>query len=36
VDRREVGDPHMLEQPQHRQLALLIDERVVGEDGEVE
>jgi hypothetical protein len=32
----EVGYPDMLEQPQDRKLALLIDEGVVGQDREIE
>jgi hypothetical protein len=36
MHRREVGHPDMLEQPEHRQLALLVDEGVVCQDGEVE
>ena len=36
VNRRELGHPHMLEQAQDGELALLIDQGVVGEDGKVE
>ena len=36
VHGRELGHPHMLEQAQHGELALLINQGVVGEDGEVE
>jgi hypothetical protein len=36
VDRREVGDPDVLEDAEHAELALLVDEGVVGEDGEVD
>jgi hypothetical protein len=36
MDRRKCRHPDVLKQPQDRQLALLVDEGVVGEDGEVE
>jgi hypothetical protein len=36
MDRRKLRDPDVLEQSQHRQLALLVDQGVVGEDGEIE
>ncbi len=36
VHRRELLHPDVLEDAQHRQLAGLIDNRVVGDDGEVE
>jgi hypothetical protein len=36
ADRREVGDPDMLKDAEHAQLALLIDEGIVGDEGEVE
>ena len=36
MDRRELGDPDMLEDPQDRKLSLLIDEGVVGKNREVE
>lgn len=36
MDRRKAGHPDVLEEAQHRELALLIDQRVVGEDGEIE
>ena len=36
VDRRELGHPDMLEQPQDRELALLVDQGVISQDGEVE
>jgi hypothetical protein len=32
----EAGDPDVLEEPQHGQLALLVDQGVIGEDGEIE
>jgi hypothetical protein len=36
IHRREVREPHVLEHAQHAQLTLLIDEGVVGNDGEIE
>src|SRR4029077_19137500 len=36
VHRRELLHPDVLEDAQHRELAGLIDDRVVGDDGEVE
>jgi hypothetical protein len=36
MDRREIGDPDVLEDPQDGELSLLVDEGVVGEDREVE
>jgi len=36
VHRGKVGNPDVLKETQHRQLALLIDEGVVGEDREIE
>jgi hypothetical protein len=32
----ESGDPHVLEDAQDRELALLVDERVVGDDREID
>src|SRR5690349_6062880 len=36
VHRRELLHPDVLENPQHRELAGLIDDCVIGDDGEVE
>jgi hypothetical protein len=36
MHRREALDPDMLEDAQHAQLAVLVDQRVVGEDREVD
>jgi hypothetical protein len=36
VHRREALDPDMLEDSQYAQLAVLVDERVVGQDCEVD
>ena len=36
MDRREIGDPDVLEDPQDGELSLLVDEGVVGENREVE
>jgi hypothetical protein len=36
TDGRKVGEPHVLEDAQHAQLALLIDQRVVRDEREVE
>ena len=36
MDRGEVGHPDVLEDAQHGELALLVDQGVVGEDREVE
>jgi hypothetical protein len=36
ADRRETGEPDVLEDAQHAQLALLVDQGVVGDDGEIE
>jgi hypothetical protein len=36
VHRRKIREPHVLEHAQHAQLALLIDQGVVGNDGEIE
>jgi hypothetical protein len=36
VHRRELGDPDVLEEAEHRELALLVDQGVVREDREVE
>jgi hypothetical protein len=36
TDRREVGDPDMLKDAKHTQLALLIDEGIIGDQGKVE
>jgi hypothetical protein len=33
---REPDDPYVLEDPQDRELALLIDQRVIGEDREID
>jgi hypothetical protein len=35
VHRREVGQPHVLEHAEHAELALLIDEGVIGNNGEI-
>jgi hypothetical protein len=32
----EIGQPHMLEDAEHAQLALLVDQGIVGDDGEIE
>jgi hypothetical protein len=36
MHRREAGHPDVLEQPQHGQLALLVNQRVIGQDREIE
>jgi hypothetical protein len=36
MDRGEIGDPDVLEHAQDGELPLLVDERVIGENGEVE
>jgi hypothetical protein len=36
ADRREAGNPHVLKDAQHAELALLVDQGVVRDDGEVE
>lgn len=36
VDRRKVREPHMLKHAEHAELALLVDEGIVGDDSEVE
>lgn len=36
IHRREVRQPHVLEHSQHAELALLIDQGVVGDDGKIE
>jgi hypothetical protein len=36
IYRGEVGEPHVLEHAEHAELALLIDQGVVGDDGEIE
>jgi hypothetical protein len=36
VNRGKTRHPHVLKQTQHRQLALLVDQGVVGKDGEIE
>jgi hypothetical protein len=36
MDRREARDPDVLEESQHGQLALLVNQRVVGQDREIE
>jgi hypothetical protein len=36
MHRRKGLDVDVLEQPQHGQFALLVDERIVGQDREVE
>ena len=36
MNGRKRGHPHVLEQSQNGELALLIDKGVVGEDGEIE
>jgi hypothetical protein len=36
TDGRKVGEPDVLEDPQHAQLSLLIDQRVVGDQREIE
>jgi hypothetical protein len=36
ADRRKLGEPDMLEDAEHAELALLIDEGVVGGQREVE
>ena len=36
IHRGEVGKPHVLKHAQYAELALLIDEGVVGDDSEVE
>src|ERR1041384_7055610 len=36
VHRRKGRDPHVLEHAQHRELAVLIDQRVIGEDREID
>jgi hypothetical protein len=36
ADGREIDDPDMLKDAEHAQLALLVDEGIVGDEGEVE
>jgi hypothetical protein len=36
MHRGEAGNPDVLEEPQHGELALLVDQGVIGEDSEVE
>jgi hypothetical protein len=36
VHRREIGQPHVLEHAEHAELALLIDQGVIGNDGKIE
>jgi hypothetical protein len=36
ADGGEVGDPDMLKDAEHTQLALLVDEGVIGDEGKVE
>lgn len=36
MHRGELRHPHVLEESEHRQLALLVDQRVVGQDREIE
>ncbi len=36
ADRRKVREPDVLEDPQHAELALLVDQGVVGDDGKIE
>jgi hypothetical protein len=36
IDRGKVGQPDVLKHAQHAELALLVDQGVVGDDGEVE
>ena len=36
VDRREVREPYVLKHAEHAELALLIDEGVIGDHGEIE
>jgi hypothetical protein len=36
VHRREVRQPHVLKHAEHAELALLVDQGVVGNDGEIE
>ena len=36
INRREVGEPDVLKHAEHAELALLIDEGVVGDDREIE
>jgi hypothetical protein len=35
VDGRELLHPDVLEHAQHAELAVLVDQRVVGDDGEI-
>jgi hypothetical protein len=34
--RRKAGEPDVLENAQNAELALLVDQRVIGDEGEVE
>jgi hypothetical protein len=36
VHGRKIGHPHVLEEAQHRQLSLLIDQGIICENGEVQ
>ena len=36
TDRGEIRDPDMLKDAEHTQLALLVDEGVIGDEGEIE
>jgi hypothetical protein len=36
MDGGKLAHPHVLKDAENRELALLIDERVIGEDGEID
>jgi hypothetical protein len=36
VHRREIGEPDVLEHPEHTQLSLLVDQGIIGDNGKIE